>query len=197
MGTPKQAVWIQHAHLSSHNFRDPALRYKRQIFTTEYIKSYKILLIKRLRPPCTLLSWDGRHPGSGPEGAHHPHHVLPAEGALGHLLTTLSARHHVPALQQDAVDCMIHADLANHFFRQIFKFFARDAVVFPQDLDFVEQLRLLPHSRVVHSVQGEELLALPHTQLVDLLLRFQVPQVYNAGQYPFVGLRRRHGRGGG
>lgn len=42
---------------------------------------------------------------------HGPDHVLPADGTLAHPLAALGAGDHVTALQQDAVDGRVHADL--------------------------------------------------------------------------------------
>lgn len=48
---------------------------------------------------------------SGPEDVHGSDDVLAADGTLVHPLPTLGARDHVTALQQDAVDGGVHADL--------------------------------------------------------------------------------------
>jgi len=65
-----------------------------------------------------MLQWEKRlTEGAGPGGlgledAHGAHHVPPADGALTHTLATLSARDHVTAFQQHAVDDSVHADPA-------------------------------------------------------------------------------------
>lgn len=49
--------------------------------------------------------------GSGPEDVHGPDDILPADGTLAHPLPALGAGDHVTALQKDAVDGRVHADL--------------------------------------------------------------------------------------
>ena len=50
---------------------------------------------------------------SGLEGVHDAHHVLAADGALGHAPAARDARHHVSAVEQHAVDDRVHADLTH------------------------------------------------------------------------------------
>ena len=47
-----------------------------------------------------------------PEDVDDARYVVAADGALGHALPTLRAGDHVTALEQDAVDDGVHADLA-------------------------------------------------------------------------------------
>lgn len=71
--------------------------------------------------------WKGRRLGlvlevpaplpSGPEDVHGSDDVLPADRTLAHPLPTLGAGDHVTALQQDAVDGRVHADLTEVLLR--------------------------------------------------------------------------------
>ncbi len=47
------------------------------------------------------------------EDVHGSNHVLPADGTLIHAIPTLAACDHVAALQQNAVNGRVHADLAH------------------------------------------------------------------------------------
>lgn len=52
---------------------------------------------------------------SGTEHVNDPDDVLAADGALVHLFAAQGARHHVPTVQQHAVDPRVHADSAQLF----------------------------------------------------------------------------------
>jgi len=53
---------------------------------------------------------------SGSENVNGPHHILPADGALVHPLTTLGAGDHMATFQQHTVNGRVHTDLTQVLF---------------------------------------------------------------------------------
>ena len=64
-----------------------------------------LVRIKHARPQRHLVSIF-----LGLESAHYSHHVLPADGAFGHLLATGCASTHVSTLEHHTIHWIIHAD---------------------------------------------------------------------------------------
>lgn len=58
------------------------------------------------------------------------------------------------ALQQDAINHAVHANLADHFLWKALHILMCTLIVLPQDVDFVNEFVLLSHARQIDAMQG-------------------------------------------